>query len=148
MCSSDLHSAIALDASGPQLLGRLEQLVARVGAQSLRVPPGSRAAYHAASHYGAAFLCVLFEQGMRILDGAGISGDPPRKAVVDHAIRWVEAFAPRSIYLRTAPDRAATIARVIQAEEPVLLGPIVAGWRMARAGGIDGYVAARFFTLD
>jgi hypothetical protein len=77
-----------------------------------------------------------------------ITGDPPRTAVVDHAIRWVEAFAPRSMYLRTAPDRAATIARVIQAEEPVLLGPIVAGWRMARAGGIDGYVAARFFTLD
>jgi predicted short-subunit dehydrogenase-like oxidoreductase (DUF2520 family) len=86
------HSAIALDASGPQLLGRLEQLVARVGAQSLRVPPGSRAAYHAASHYGAAFLCVLFEQGMRILDGAGISGDPPRKAMWSMARATLDAL--------------------------------------------------------
>lgn len=75
-----------------------------------------------------------------------LAGDPPRSATIDDAISWVEAIAPRSMYLRAAPDRAATIARVIQAEELVLLGPVVAGWRMVRAGGIDGYVAASFFN--
>jgi hypothetical protein len=75
-----------------------------------------------------------------------LAGDPPRSATIDDAISWVEAFAPRSMYLRAAPDRSATIARVIAAEELVLLGPVVAGWRMARAGGIDGYVAASFFN--
>ena len=76
--------AIALEAEGA-LLHDLEAMVAALGAQTLRVPPGARAAYHAASHYGAAFLCVLLEQGMKILDAAGMSGEVPRKALLSLA---------------------------------------------------------------
>ena len=76
--------AIALEAEGP-LLHRLEAMVSAIGAQTLRVPPGARAAYHAASHYGAAFLCVLLAEGMKIFDAAGMSGDLPRKALLSLA---------------------------------------------------------------
>ena len=78
------QSAIALEAEEP-LLGLLEVLVRKLGAQSLFVPPGTRAAYHAASHYGAAFLCVLLDQGMKIFDSVGMHGDASRKALLSLA---------------------------------------------------------------
>ena len=63
--------AIALDAE-PQLFIELERLVEALGARPLRVPPGKRAAYHAASHYAAAFLCVLLREGEKILGALGM----------------------------------------------------------------------------
>ncbi len=85
------RSAIAVEAREP-LIGVLEHLVKRLGAQSLRVPPHARAAYHAASHYGAAFLCVLLDQGMKILDANGMSGDIPRKALLSLARGTLDAL--------------------------------------------------------
>ncbi|MSQ53635.1 MAG: DUF2520 domain-containing protein [Betaproteobacteria bacterium] len=78
------RSAIALEAEEP-LLGLLEDLVRKLGAQSLFVPPAARTAYHAASHYGAAFLCVLLDQGMKILDAGGMRGEDSSKALLSLA---------------------------------------------------------------
>ena len=63
--------AIALDAE-PVLFIELERLVDALGARPLRVPPGKRAAYHAASHYAAAFLCVLLKEGEKIMGALGM----------------------------------------------------------------------------
>jgi len=84
-------SAIALEAQAP-LLQELQRLVGVLGARSLMVPPGARAAYHAASHYGAAFLCVLLDQGMKILDASGMPGEVPRKALLSLARGTLDAL--------------------------------------------------------
>ena len=84
--------AIALEAEG-ELLSRLEAMVAALGAQTLHVPPGARAAYHAASHYGAAFICALLAEGMKIFDAAGMSGEAPRKALLSLARGTLDAVA-------------------------------------------------------
>lgn len=85
-------ATVALEAGEP-LLGTLESLVQRLGASCLRVPPGSRAAYHAASHYAAAFLCVLMEQAVTILAAQGMTGQGTRKALLSLAHSTLGALA-------------------------------------------------------
>jgi predicted short-subunit dehydrogenase-like oxidoreductase (DUF2520 family) len=75
--------AIAVEAAEP-LRGELERLVRALGARLLHVPPGRRAAYHAASHYAAAFLCVLLAEGEKILREIGIDGAEAGRAL--HAL--------------------------------------------------------------
>jgi len=84
--------AIALDGE-PPLLGELERLVAGLGARPLRVPPGKRAAYHAASHYAAAFICVLFEEGEKILGALGIDAEQSGHALQALARGTLDAIA-------------------------------------------------------
>ena len=91
--------AIALEAEGT-LLRELEAMVTALGAQILHLPPGARAAYHAASHYGAAFLCVLLAEGTKILDAAGMSGEASRKALLSLARGTLDALE------QTGPARA------------------------------------------
>jgi predicted short-subunit dehydrogenase-like oxidoreductase (DUF2520 family) len=86
------RSAIALEAEH-ELLAELDRLTAVLGATALRVPPGARAAYHAASHYGAAFICVLLDQGMKILEGAGMRGEVSRAALLALARGTLDALA-------------------------------------------------------
>ncbi len=69
--------AIAIEAE-PPLSSQLERLVGTLGAQPLRVPAGKRAAYHAASHYAAAFICALFAEGEAILRGLGMDARQAR----------------------------------------------------------------------
>jgi len=116
--------AIALEAEG-ELLRELEAMVAALGAQTLRVPPGARAAYHAASHYGAAFLCVLLAEGMKILDAAGISGEAPRKALLSLARGTLDALeqtdparAMAGVYARGDSGSAARHLRALDAMNP------------------------------
>jgi predicted short-subunit dehydrogenase-like oxidoreductase (DUF2520 family) len=67
-------AAVAVEADG-DLIGALEGLAERIGARPLRVPAEARAAYHAGSHYAAAFICVLLAEGATILEHAGIDAD-------------------------------------------------------------------------
>ena len=83
--------AIALEAREP-LLATLEVLVRKLGSQSLFVPPEARAAYHAASHYGAAFVCVLLDQGMKILAAGGMKDDVSRRALLALARSTLDAI--------------------------------------------------------
>jgi predicted short-subunit dehydrogenase-like oxidoreductase (DUF2520 family) len=66
--------AISVEAD-PGLREMLLTLVCDLGARPLQVPPGARAAYHAASHYAAAFVCVLLAEGEAIMRRVGIDGD-------------------------------------------------------------------------
>ncbi len=83
---------IALEAA-PPLLGELERLVGALGAQPLRVPAGKRAAYHAASHYAAAFICVLLEEGEKLLGALGIDAEHSRPALQALASGTLDAIA-------------------------------------------------------
>jgi predicted short-subunit dehydrogenase-like oxidoreductase (DUF2520 family) len=118
------RSAIALEAEQP-MLGVLEALVKSVGAQSLFVPPGARAAYHAASHYGAAFLCVLLDQGMKILEASGIQGEIPRKALLSLARGTLDALeqsdpahAMAGVYARGDSGTAQRHLQALDAMDP------------------------------
>jgi predicted short-subunit dehydrogenase-like oxidoreductase (DUF2520 family) len=116
--------AIALEAEG-ELLRELEAMAAALGAQTLRVPPGARAAYHAASHYGAAFICVLLDEGMKILDAAGMGGEAPRKALLSLARGTLDALeqtgparAMAGVYARGDGGSAAGHLRALEAMNP------------------------------
>jgi predicted short-subunit dehydrogenase-like oxidoreductase (DUF2520 family) len=82
--------AIALDAE-PSLYAELERLVRALGARVLHVPAGRRAAYHAASHYAAAYLCVLLAEGAKILRGIGIDEKEAGRALIALAAGTLEA---------------------------------------------------------
>ena len=118
------RSAIAVEAEEP-LLSALERLVKKLGAQSLRVPPQARAAYHAASHYGAAYLCVLLDQGMKILDASGMSGAAPRQALLSLARGTLDALeqsdaaqAMAGVYARGDAGTAARHLGALDALDP------------------------------
>jgi predicted short-subunit dehydrogenase-like oxidoreductase (DUF2520 family) len=118
------QSAIALEAEEP-MLGVLESLVRGLGAQSLHVPSGARAAYHAASHYGAAFLCVLLDQGMKILEASGVQGEIPRKALLSLARSTLDALgqsdpahAMAGVYARGDAGTAQRHLKALDAMDP------------------------------
>jgi len=91
--------AIAVEA-GPALVDELIRLVGLLGARALHVPQGRRAAYHAASHYAAAFLCVLLEEGTSILQAIDIDRDQARRALLGLARGALDAIE------RDTPARA------------------------------------------
>jgi predicted short-subunit dehydrogenase-like oxidoreductase (DUF2520 family) len=64
--------AIALEADEP-LAGTLLAMVAALGARPLRVPPGARAAYHAAAHYAGPFIAALLAEAVAIWGRLGIA---------------------------------------------------------------------------
>jgi predicted short-subunit dehydrogenase-like oxidoreductase (DUF2520 family) len=92
-------AAIAIEASEP-LRTELERLAGVVGARVLRVPPGQRPAYHAASHYAAAFLCVLMGEGEEIFRRIGFERATARSALVALARSALDALD------RDGPSRA------------------------------------------
>ena len=146
------NCAIALEAREP-LLGTLEELVHKLGAQCLFVPPESRAAYHAASHYGAAFLCVLLDQGMKILAAGGMPIDVSRRALIGLARSTLDAVeksdpahAMAGVYARGDAGTARRHVEALDAIRP----PVATLYRdLARhsialaeqAGRIDGVSA-------
>lgn len=92
-------AAIAIEADGG-LQEELAALVDALHATRLIVPPGARAAYHAGSHYAAAFLCVLLAEGEAILEEAGIDRDAARAGLQALARGTLDAVA------RSDPARA------------------------------------------
>ena len=63
--------AIAVEAEEP-LAGALLRMVDDLGARPLRVPPGARAAYHAAAHYAGPFVAALLAEASAIWGRLGI----------------------------------------------------------------------------
>jgi predicted short-subunit dehydrogenase-like oxidoreductase (DUF2520 family) len=150
--------AIALEAE-PPLYEDLERLVQALGARALRVPPGGRAAYHAASHYGGAFLCVLIAQAVEILGAIGIRGEAAIQALVPLArgtLDAIEQCGPvRAVSGAYARGDFGTATRHIEALGGVG-GDIGAFYRVLaeksvalalEAGRIDEEQAARFRAL-
>ena len=64
--------AIAVEAEEP-LAGTLLHMVTALGARPLRVPPGARAAYHAAAHYAGPFVAALLAEATSIWGRLGIA---------------------------------------------------------------------------
>lgn len=66
--------AIAVEAPEP-LAATLLRMVTDIGARPLRVPPGTRAAYHAAAHYAGPFVAALLSEAVAIWSRLGIPED-------------------------------------------------------------------------
>lgn len=82
----------AIAVEGEQsLVAELTRLAETLGARTLRVPPGHRPAYHAASHYAAAFICVLLAEGAEILERIGMGGETAAQVLLPLAHGALEA---------------------------------------------------------
>jgi predicted short-subunit dehydrogenase-like oxidoreductase (DUF2520 family) len=73
--------AIAVEADEP-LAGTLLHMVAALGARPLRVPPGARAAYHAAAHYAGPFIAALLAEATAIWGTLGIAEEDALAALL------------------------------------------------------------------
>jgi len=73
--------AIAVEADEP-LAGVLLRMVSDLGARSLRVPRGARAAYHAAAHYAGPFVAALLAEATLIWGRLGIAQDDALAALL------------------------------------------------------------------
>lgn len=73
--------AIAVEGQDP-LAATLLRMVAAIGARPLRVPPGARAAYHAAAHYAGPFVAALLAEAVAIWGRIGIGEDDALAALL------------------------------------------------------------------
>ena len=110
--------AIAVEAEGPlekDLLGIVEAL----GARPLRIPPGGRAAYHAAAHHVAAFLCPSFDEAIAIWGRIGIAPGDALAALLPlarGALDAIERSGPaRAMAGSIARGDLATVSRHLEA---------------------------------
>lgn len=73
--------AIAVEGQDP-LAATLLRMVTDIGARPLRVPPGARAAYHAAAHYAGPFIAALLAEAVTIWGRIGIREDDALAALL------------------------------------------------------------------
>lgn len=73
--------AIAIEADEP-LAGTLREMVAALGARTLRVPAGTRAAYHAAAHYAGPFVAALLAEAVQLWGRLGIDPEDGLRALL------------------------------------------------------------------
>lgn len=73
--------AIAVEGEDP-LAATLLRMVTDIGARPLRVPPGARAAYHAAAHYAGPFIAALLAEAVTIWGRIGIREDDALAALL------------------------------------------------------------------
>jgi predicted short-subunit dehydrogenase-like oxidoreductase (DUF2520 family) len=91
--------SIAVEADEP-LETDLFKMVDALGARPLRIPPGGRAAYHAAAHYAAAFLCGSLAEGVEVWKRIGIAPQDALPALLSLARGAMDAVE------RSGPARA------------------------------------------
>ena len=112
--------AIAIEADG-DLQVFLDQIIRKLGATSLRIPPGGRAAYHAAAHYAAAFLCASIAEGVEVWKRIGIPPEdalPALLSLARGAMDAVERSGPaRAMAGSIARGDIATVRRHVEALE-------------------------------
>jgi predicted short-subunit dehydrogenase-like oxidoreductase (DUF2520 family) len=120
-------AAVAVEAPQP-LLAELERLCTAIGSRSLHVPSEARAAYHAASHYAAAFLCVLLAEGEAIFEQLGLDRADGRDALaalagsaLAAARKAGPARAMAGTYSRGDKGTAARHLAALEALDPALL---------------------------
>src|SRR5687768_13527690 len=110
--------AIAVEAEEP-LVATLLGMVAKLGARPLRVPPGGRAAYHAAAHYAGPFIAALLAEGVAIWSRLGIREDDALAALLPLVRGSTDAIAhsglPRAMAGSVARGDIRTLERHIDA---------------------------------
>ncbi|MGQ0653546.1 MAG: Rossmann-like and DUF2520 domain-containing protein [Betaproteobacteria bacterium] len=150
--------AIAVEAQD-WLESDLNAMVRRLGATLLRIPPGGRAAYHAAAHYAAAFLCASINEGVEVWKRIGIPPEdalPALLSLARGAMDAVERSGPaRAMAGSIARGDLATVRRHVEALEKIDPKLCQHYCRMAlktvpmslEAGGMDGARAAQIRAL-
>ena len=98
--------AIAVEAEEP-LAGVLVRMVEDLGARPLRVPPGARAAYHAAAHYAGPFIAALLAEAVSIWGSLGIPEEDALAALLPLARGSLDAVE----HSGTARAMAGSVAR-------------------------------------
>ena len=119
--------AIAIEAEEP-LAGTLRRMVQSLGARTLRVPPGTRAAYHAAAHYAGPFVAALLAEATELWGRLGIDPEDGLKALLPLVRGSLDAIEHAGLAKAMAGSVARgdvkTIERHVQA-----LGALDAGHR-------------------
>lgn len=73
---------------------------------------------------------------------------PPSTGSLEAEIRWVTATATTWANVRSDASRQSAIVAVISPDTRVRLGDARDGWYRVKAGGIEGWVDRRLFTID
>jgi predicted short-subunit dehydrogenase-like oxidoreductase (DUF2520 family) len=89
-------SSVALEAE-PPLIDELQRLARLLGMTPLTLPPGSRAAYHAAASYSASFLLSMLDESVRIWAAVGLPEDAALAALLPLARGTLTAAAARGL---------------------------------------------------
>ena len=110
--------AIAIEAEEP-LAGMLVKMVEDLGARPLRVPPGARAAYHAAAHYAGPFIAALLSEAVAVWARLGIREEDALAALLPLVRGSTEAIAhsglPRAMAGCVARGDVETLKRHVDA---------------------------------
>lgn len=105
--------AIAVEAQEP-LAATLLGMVAEIGGRSLRVPPGARAAYHAAAHYAGPFIAALLAEAVTIWSRIGIREDDALAALLPLVRGSLDAVAHSGLPLAMAGSVARGDVQTLQ----------------------------------
>jgi len=140
---------IAVDASTPALLRRLNALARRIGGRPRRVDDASRAMYHAAAVFASNYVVASVAEGVRLLQSAGWSRKDAEQALVPLVEGVVANLRRRGIVRAlTGPIRRGDVETVRRhlavVENPDLyrmLGAVAL--EIAREAGLDPAAAGR-----
>ncbi len=89
-------SAVAIEAE-PPLREELLRLAALLGMQPLQLPPGTRAAYHAAASFSASFILSLLDEAVQIWAGIGLPQQQALQAMLPLARGTLQAAEKRGL---------------------------------------------------
>jgi predicted short-subunit dehydrogenase-like oxidoreductase (DUF2520 family) len=142
-------STVAVDATTPALLARLNRLARSLGAKPKRVRDGERVLYHAAAVFASNFVNVAFAEGVRLLERLGWTRKESVAALLpllDGAVANIHARGP--VGALTGPIRrgdAETVSRHIAAlDDPDLYRMLgLVALRLAIEAGLDSDAAER-----
>jgi len=73
---------------------------------------------------------------------------PPPDPLAPLGESWDRGVAISAVYIRGGPSAESEIRGIIPEGGIVLLGDSLGGWREVRLGGVNGWVAERFFSVD
>jgi len=120
---------IAVEGQDP-LAATLLRMVADIGARPLRVPPGARAAYHAAAHYAGPFIAALLAEAVTVWGRIGIREEDALAALLPLARGSLDAVAhsglPRAMAGSVARGDVQTLQRHV--DSLAALGPEIGGF--------------------
>ncbi len=90
-------SAVALEAGDAALEPRLHALAELLGLRPFTLPPGSRAAYHAAAGYAASFLLSLLDEARQLWAATGLPQELALQALLPLAEGTLAAARARGL---------------------------------------------------
>ena len=147
-------SSVAIEAGGPAE-ALLERIAAGLGLAVLRLPPGSRALYHAGAAYAASYLLALLDEAAAVWRTLGIDEAAALRALLPLAHLTLDAAGQRGLAQAQAGPIARGDASVVRRQIAALAGigvPHAALYRemgrrqlelARRAGRLDAAALAR-----